>query len=310
MSTLPNFLILGAAKSGTTSLYDYLTQHPEVFTSPVKEPRYFAYAEDFGAAGEDPPARPPMQGPGDEWANRNAVYTMDQYRALFAEAGDQQAVGEASPVYLYSEAAPARIRQYLPDVQLVVMLRDPVERAYSHFMHLIKTGREPLRDFETALEAEPERRAQGWEWSWHYRALGFYHQQLQRYLRYFDRSQLHVYLFDDLKRDAVALAQDLFGVLGVDSSFAPDVSVQHRKSGVPRSARLQRFLFNPDNPLRRLSRYLLPEGVRDRLLARMKNANVTKPPLPDAARARLAAAYRDDVRQLEGLIDRDLSGWL
>lgn len=303
MSTLPNFLVLGAAKSGTTSLYQYLCQHPEVFMSPVKEPRYFAYGEDLGE-------RPPMRGPGDEWANRKAVFTEEAYRALFAGAQGQRAVGEASPVYLYSPGAPPRIRRFLPKARLIVILRDPVERAYSHFMHLIKTGREPLRDFEAALDAEPERRAQGWEWSWHYQALGFYHAQLQRYLQHFDRKQLTVYLFEDLKEDATALAQDLFRVLGVDAAFEPDVSVRHRKSGVPYSQRLQRFLFNPDNPLRRLSRLVLPEAVRARLLARMKNANVSKPPLPAGARARLADAYRDDVRRLEALIDRDLSGWL
>lgn len=314
MSTLPNVLVIGAAKSGTTSLYDYLDQHPEVFMSPVKEPRYFAYAEDLGdfdeGRSEDAGGRPAMHGPGEEWANRDAVFTMERYRALFAQAGGRRAVGEASPVYLYSEAAPARIRQCLPEAHLVVILRDPAERAYSHFMHLIKTGREPLRDFEAALDAEPERRAEGWEWSWHYQALGFYHRQLRRYLRRFDHAQLTVYLFEDLKRDAAALAQDLYGTLGVDDRFVPDVSVRHRKTGVPRLKRLQRFLFNPDNPLRRLSRFVLPEAVRERLLVKMKNANVSKPPLPSAARARLIDAYRDDVRQLEDLIGRDLSAWL
>jgi hypothetical protein len=306
MSSLPNFIIIGAAKSGTTSLYDYLQQHPEVFMSPVKEPRYFAYARDLGG----PDASPPMNGPGDDWANRNSVFTMEAYRRLFDGAGGHEAVGEASPVDLYSEAAPARLRRLLPQARLIALLRDPVERAYSHFMHLVKTEREPLRDFEAALDAEPERRAKGWEWSWHYRALGFYHIQIKRYLRHFDREQLTVYLFENLKQDAVALARDLFGVLGVDPAFTPDVSVQHRKTGVPRFERFQRFLFNPDNPLRRLSRLVLPEAVRERLLVKMKNANVSKPPLPEDARARLAEAYRDDVRRLEDLIDRDLSGWL
>lgn len=296
----PNFFILGAAKSGTTSLYSYLRQHPDVFMPDVKEPRYMAYADD----------PPPMNGPGDEDSNDEAVFTREAYEALFTPAGDEAAVGEASPNYLYSEPAPSRIHRMAPDAQLFAILRNPVERAYSHYLHLLRSGREPLDSFAAALDAEPRRRNEGWEWSWHYQAMGFYGQQLQRYLDQFPREQITIYLFEDFTDAPLEVTTDIFRRLGVNPTFEPDTTLRRRTTGVPRSNRFQQFLYNPDNPLRRLSRYVLPESVRDRWLTRLKNANLRKPPLSDEVRARLVDTYREDVQTLQSLIDRDLTHWL
>lgn len=299
---LPNFLILGAAKSGTTSLYFYLRQHPDVFMPEVKEPRFFDYLDE----------PPPMTGPGDRSSNEaaGAVYSLEDYRALFEEAGDAAAVGEASVNYLCSETAPARIREHLPNVRLFAVLRNPVERAYSHYLHLLRSGREEIRDFEKALQVEEQRRQRGWEWSWHYTRLGFYHRQLRRYLEFFDRDRLSIYLFDDLLEDEVAVTQSIFRELGVDDGFVPDTSMTHAKTGVPRSDWFQGFLLNPDHPIRRLSRYLLPEEIRFRILTYAKNLNLAKPPMSPAVRRRLSDRYADDVRRLADLIDRDLDHWL
>jgi hypothetical protein len=299
---LPTFLIIGAAKSGTTSLYHYLRQHPDVFMPDVKEPRFFAYVD-------DPPV---MNGPGDARTNEaaGAVYTLDDYQRLFVNATTESAIGEASPNYLYSATAPPRIHKHIPNARLIAILRNPVERAYSHFLHLVRSGREPLRDFGAALDAEPERIANGWEWSWHYQRMGFYGVQIARYLEHFNRDQLTVYQFEEFKADPAALAQDIFRVLGVDDTFVPDASMRYEKSGMPKSDRFQQFLLDPDHWIRRLSRYVIPESVRERLLVRMKNVNLEKPPLEPAVRDRLIAAYRDDILRLQDLIDRDLSAWL
>lgn len=302
MSRLPNTFIIGAAKSGTTSLYDYLRQHPDVFMSPVKEPRFFAYAEN----------PPDMAGPGDVASNREAgaVYTLEAYRELFTEATDEEIVGEASPVYLYDEEAPRLLHDHCPDATLVVVLRNPIDRAYSHYLHLLQSGREPLRDFEAALDAEDERVDAGWEWSWHYRRMGFYGEQLTRYLEYFDREQFCIYPFENLKADPVSFAQTVYGDLGIEASVVPDTGIRRRATGVPKLEWLHRFIGNPDHFLRRWSRLVLPEAVRDRILTSVKNANLDKPPMPEAARARLADVYRDDVRRLEALLDRSFSDWL
>ncbi len=298
----PTFLIIGAAKAGTTSLYHYLRQHPDVFMPEVKEPRFFAYVD-------DPPA---MEGPGDEASNEasGAVYTLEAYRALFEDAGDVQAVGEASVNYLYSETAPRRIHEHLPDVQLIAVLRNPIERAYSHYLHLLRSGREPLEDFRSALEDEKKRREQGWEWSWHYTGMGFYHEQLTRYLEYFDRDQLSIYLFDDFREDNLAVIQDVFRTIGVDAGFVPSDSVTHAKTGVPISDWFQSFLLNPDHPIRRAARRVLPEAVRTRSVKVLQNLNLSKPDMDPVVRAELADLYTDEVRRLETLLDRDLSHWL
>ncbi len=302
MATMPNTFVIGAAKSGTTSLYDYLRQHPEVFMSPVKEPCYFAYAEN----------PPEMAGPGDEEANRasGVVYTMDDYRALFSEATNESVVGEASPVYLYDEDAPRLLHEHCPDATLIAVLRNPIVRAHSHYLQLRQSGREPLEDFGAALDAEDDRAVAGWEWSWHYRRMGFYGRQVARYLDYFDREQLHVYRFEELTGDPIGFAQTVYRTLGVDSAFTPDTGIRRRATGVPTLDWLHQFINNSDHVLRRWSRLVLPEAVRDRILMAVRNANLQKPPLPDAARARLANAYRDDVHRLEALLDRSFSDWL
>jgi hypothetical protein len=302
MVNLPNTFIVGAAKSGTTSLYNYLRQHPDIFMSPVKEPCYFAYAE-------NPPA---LAGPGDEAANRESgvVYTLDAYQELFAEATSESIVGEASPVYLYDEDAPRLLHQHCPDATLIAILRNPVDRAYSHYLQLVQSGRESLERFEAALDAEDERRDAGWEWSWHYRHMGFYGRQLARYLEYFDREQLHVYRFEELTKDPEGFAQTVYRALGVGSSFEPGTGIRHRATGVPQLDWLHQFIGTPDHFLRRWSRLVLPEAVRDRILMAVRNANLQKPPLSDAARARLTDAYRDDVHRLETLLDQSFSDWL
>ena len=296
----PTFLIIGAAKSGTTSLYYYLKQHPDVYMSPIKELRFFAYEDGL----------PPLNGPGDRESNQVLITEWEEYLQAFGDATDEQEVGEASPIYLYDENVPARIHNHLPDVRLIVILRNPVDRAYSHFNHLIKDGREPLRDFGRALEQEERRIADGWEWSWHYKNLGFYFEQLSRYEQYFDRAQMAVYLFEDLVENNVAFAQEVYSWLDVDDSFVPDVSPRFRETGVPRSNRFQRFLFNPENPLRRLSRYILPEGTREKWLAILKSINLKKPPLSNDIRRELIEVYREDIEQLSEFLDRDLSHWL
>ena len=129
----------------------------------------------------------------------------------------------------------------------MAVLRNPIDRAYSHYLHLLRAGREPLRDFRAALEAEAERREAGWEWSWHYTRMGFYHEQLTRYLEYFDRDQLSIYLFDDFKDDNLAVTQDVYRAIGVDETFRPSDSIAHAKTGVPISDWFQRFR-PPDPP--------------------------------------------------------------
>ncbi|TCJ15544.1 sulfotransferase, partial [Rubrobacter taiwanensis] len=183
--TLPDFLVIGAGKAGTTSLYYYLRQHPQVYMSPTKETNFFALE------GQ----RVAFRGPGvEERINAWTITELSEYERQFAGVRGERAVGEVCPLYLYSERAAERIKRHVPEVRLIAVLRDPAERAYSSFLMLRRSGREPLEDFAAALEAEDRRVAGGWEYAWHYRRAGYYHEQLSRYYALFDPAQIRVYL--------------------------------------------------------------------------------------------------------------------
>ncbi|MGH2992864.1 MAG: sulfotransferase family protein [Solirubrobacterales bacterium] len=303
---MPNFLIIGAQKAGTTSVYRYLRQHPEIYMSPLKEPRFFAFE------GENPDFHGPFRRDPDTplaGRPRGTVTELEPYRALYAGVADETAVGEASPQYLYSEKAPGRIRHHLPDAKLIAILRDPAERAYSHFLMARREGHEPLTDFARALEAEEGRVRANW-WIGHYKRMGYYHQQLSRYCDLFEPDQIRVYLYEDLGEDPVGTMRGILRFLGVDESLVPDTYVRHNVSGTPRSRALHTLISKP-NPLKRAVTPFLPDALRKRIFAGLRDRNlVASPPIPEAAREELTEAYRDDVLQLQRLIGRDLSGWL
>lgn len=306
-AAMPNFLVIGAQKAGTTALYNHLKQHPQVYMSQIKEPHFFAYE------GE----KLNFQGPRDlEVMKHMVVSDLGDYEALFAGVSGEKAAGEASAMYLYSKKAPKRIRHYVPQVKLVAVLRDPTERAYSSFLHMIRDGREPLSDFGEALDVEQERIRENWGPIWHYRRMGFYHEQLSRYYETFEPGQIKVYLYEDLNDDPSGVLRDLYSFLGVDDSFVPDVSARYNASGVPRNERLHalhHFLLRP-NPVKAALKPFLPrklrQGLRANLVNTLRNRNLVKPPLPEEARRRLVEEYREDITKLQGLIGRDLSGWL
>lgn len=281
---LPNFIVGGALKAGTTSLNYYLKQHPEVYMSPFKEPRYFAY---------DPAGTADADGNGLHFP----VTSLEQYAALFAEATDEKAVGEVSPHYIISPIAPRRIAETLPDVKLIFSLRHPVKRAYSVYWQAVRLGNES-RPVEQALTAAEHRVRNG-----RYYAL------LQKWYEQFDAAQIKVILFDDLARDALAVFQDVCRYLGVDDTFVPDLTIRN-KGGALKSQRLGRFFEQLKNsPLKQAIDPAVPGWVRDRV-SDMRNRNFEEPPpIPPDVAARLNAYYREDIEQLEDFLGRDLSIW-
>ena len=300
--TMPNFLIIGAQKSGTTSLYHYLKQHPEIYMSPVKEPNFFALE------GENLDFR----GPGNTLASVNnySITAVEDYRQLFREVSEEKAVGEASNLYLYSSKAPKRIRHHIPDAKLIAVLRNPVQRAYSSFLHCIRDDREPLTDFSEALGEEERRIRENWGFLWHYKQIGFYHVQLKRYFEEFGHEQLRIHLYEDFEADSLGVLRDIFRFLGVDERFTPNMSIRYNMSGIPRS-RTFHSLLSRRNPIKTAIKPLLPIGMRRRLSSVLKSRNLDVAPQlsPEMCRE-LAKAYREDTLRLQELIRRDLSGWL
>ena len=295
---VPRFLIIGAYKSGTTALYRYLNQHPQVYMSPLKETNFFALEG----------LSPNYQGPGDAQAptNRLSLTRWDDYVAQFTAATPDQAIGEASPMYLYSPRAPERIQRYLPNAKLIAILRHPVERAYSNFLHLLRDGRERSHDFAQVWSQEDGRIAANWAPIWHWQNIGYYAAQLRRYFDRFSPEQIKVVMHEDLTQRPQTTFQEIFEFIGVDPQFLPDTSHRPNQSGIPKNrwvhGLVRRLVLAPLNATRQPALLDLSQKLRNPLLY--------KPQLSPQLKAELTALYRQDIEQLQALIGRDLSHWL
>ena len=290
---LPNFLVIGAAKAGTTALYWYLAEHPDVFMSPKKETNYFAY-------GRDGQGRLLY---GDPEYHQFPIQTLAAYQQLFAGAGDALAIGEASPIYLECPQAAERIGQVLPEARLVCCLRHPVDRAYSDFQMDLRRRRHrlsPGRDLTPGADwARLESR---------WMQLGFYHGQLKRYYDRFPRQQIHVFLFDDLKCDPVKTVQGIYRFLGVAPDFVPDFDAPHNPGGMPESRVLEGIFTNPR--LRSAVWPLVPKRAAN-WLRRLRTRNMRPaPPLPPELRRELSQQLRSEILNTSELIGRNLDHWL
>lgn len=295
---MPNFLVIGAAKAGTTALYHYFRQHPDIYLSAVKEPRFFAHEG----------RRPDYRGPDGERQNSRTVYMSAAYEALFADAASQTARGEMSTDYLSDVEAPARIRRHIPHAKLLAILRDPVDRAHSHFKMMVRERHERLT-FAEALAAEAQRIEDHWSPNWHHQRRGFYYLQLKRYYDLFPRGQIFVYLYEDFVANPVASLREMFRFLEVDVTVMPDVSNRYNESIIPKNHALQRFLTQP-RIAKEVLKPLLPRGMRERIGSAFRRANRVKMSLAPDVRRHLVEVFRDDIVRLQGLIEKDLSRWL
>jgi hypothetical protein len=290
--TMPNFLIIGAMKSGTTALYYYLEQHPEIYMSPVKEPNFFSSQEQENAA--------------------DAVTNIGTYQHLFRGGSGKKALGEASHSYLYEPRAAAEIKRYVPEAKLIAILRNPIDRAYSHFLHMVRSGTEPLDDFAQALREE-EVRIHKERTFQDYIGRGLYYNQLKRYFRTFPQEQVRVYLYEDLSGAPISTVQDAFRFLKVDDSFVPDVSLRRNVSGQPKYKTLD-GLLRRQSRIKHAAKIYLPARMRWRLSKTfddLKTRNLAEPPpVLSKVRRHLIGVYREDILKVQELIHRDLSGWL
>lgn len=288
----PDFVVIGAARSGTTALCQYLEQHPQLAITEPKEPHYFAFA------GQ----RPDFRGPGDaESINRKAVTDRAAYQRLFREDGRRW--GEASVSYLYYPHAALALHEARPEVKLICLLRHPAERAFSAFSFMRTRLLEPCADFEEALAAEPGRIAGGWHHIWHYRRMGFYHAQLQPYFDLFGPARIRVYLHEELEGTPDDVLRDCFAFLGVEPGFQPSVRPRPHRSGRPRHAGLSRWLTR-ENGLKTALKAVLPVGFRRRLKEAVMRANVERTPARQETLERLARGYCEDIAGLESLLGR------
>ncbi|MEC4803328.1 MAG: sulfotransferase [Jaaginema sp. PMC 1079.18] len=290
--TLPNFLIIGVQKAGTTSIYNYLKQHPQVYVSPVKETNFLEK----------------------NWENESrkpAIDTLEKYEKLFAQVSNELAIGEASPNYLFHyDSSIERIQRYVPQAKLIAILRNPIDRAYSDYlMHI----RDAIRKSKPKSLAEL---ITDYSASSFILLKGFYYQHLQHFYQAFEREQIQVYLYDNLVKDSVKFMQNLYHFLEVDDTFSPDVSRRSQLAQVPKNQTFNKLL-RQENSFRTLARsalkLVLPVEARQKIRSSLINLNSqdkTAVPLTPENRQQLQELYREDILKLQDLIDEDLTAWL
>ncbi len=298
MARLPNFLVVGSAKSGTTSLYHYLRQHPDIYMSPVKEPEYFSFA---GEALQ-------FIGPDDQPMNYGIINNPGEYAMLFDEVADEHALGECSTSYLYVPRAADHIQAAIPDCKIIIILRNPVDRTYSHYQDHVRAMVEPLT-FEDALAAEDERAQANWRWGYQYLGHSRYYKQVQRYIDHFGRDKVMVCLFDQLVANPLGLMGSTYRFLGVDDAFQPDISTVHNPGGLPKRRWLQQFVTS-GSLVKRVIKPIVPNAVWEAIRRRLVRINVTKGELAPATRQQLNQLLKDDILALQELVGLDLSRWL
>lgn len=291
----PDFFIVGAPRCGTTAMYEYLRQHPQIFMPEHKEPIYF----------------------GSDLTHLHGRLSESAYIGLFKHSQPGQRVGEASTWYLFSQTAAREIRDFAPNGQIIIMLRNPVEAMYSLHRELLFYRAEPIQDFEEALGAEEDRKQgrrlgpPGRGEMLYYRDTVRFAEQVERYLNEFGRDQVHIIIFDDFARDPAASHREVLEFLGVDASFAPEFErVNESKRLVNNS--LQELIVRPPAPIAKLvpllRRTRLAHKVRAAIL--MANSRPTKrAPMAPELRRRLTEELAPEVKRLGDLIGRDLSGW-
>lgn len=281
-----NFFIVGAAKAGTTSIFDTLDQHPQIFFPNDKEPHFF---------GDQRPR-----------GKRGLYNTFADYMKLFGKADKGQLCGEASTAYLYSETAPVEIYRHNPDAKILILLRNPVDRAYSLYWHHRRDFTEHF-SFEDALDHEERRISEKDGFGFHYLKSGFYHDQIERYLKIFGEKNVKVILFEEICNSYSETIQTICDFLSVEVNFDYSQGISN-KSGVHKN-KLIAYFFASNNWFRRTLKFLLPESfARYRIKIVQKNL-VKSPPMRPETHAALTTYFTKDLKKLEKLLNKDLSHW-
>jgi hypothetical protein len=291
--TVPNFLIVGAARSGTTGLVEGLRSHPRVFVTEPKEPHYFALHN-------QPPS---FAGPGDAHTiNKVAITDRDGYLALYPPEHDYLALGDGSvsTMYYYERALPEVVAMN-PDIRLVVLLREPIARAYSSHQYMRARGFEPYEDFLQAVDEEARRKADNYHHLWHYTSMSKYADAVEALSKAVPADRLGVWFYDDLDRDYEGTVRDVLRFLAVppadgEAEGVPRVNI----SGQPRLASVHKALQWATrhealrNGVKRVTSYRFRERVR-RLTLRSEG-------VPPAAVERLRPVFADDLKRLRELL--------
>lgn len=288
---LPDFLVIGAPKAGTTALHAALRHHPQLYLPPVKEPKHFLT--------DGPP--PSRGGPGDAATYREHVWRRADYEALFDAAPPGTLRGECTPFYLYDLAAQRRIHAAIPHARLIAILRDPVERAHSNWTHLWSAGLEPLGDVVRACAEEERRIAAGWSHFWHYTRLGRYGEQLAHLFTLFPREQVLILRYRDLVDRPADTLDRICAFLGVRTGVLTEV---------PRENVTAHPKASPRHALLSALRRRLPSALAERVELRLQRNGGARRPLTWEQRRTLIEYFADDILLLQRVTGEYFGDWL
>jgi len=296
---LPNFLIVGAAKSGTSSLHNYLNQHPEVFMPSynkegmkVKEPRFLI--KDLV-----------------QHRLHNGVWDWEEYKSLFNDVKDERFIGESTVLYLYYyEHAIDNIKKYLgKNVKIIIMLRNPTDRAYSAFQH-VSRGLKEQNSFEDALTIEEGRmdKESSLTPMVMYKEMGLYHDMVRAYKANF--KNVHIIFYEDFRDDTEGEIKKTFKFLGLSLSINIDFVSRHNVGGKRWKDEKMKHVFKRNNPLKLALKKVIPKSLRKRIRDTLISILTEKAaPMKENTRIKLNKFFKDDVKKLADLLNRDLTHW-
>lgn len=291
---LPDFFNAGVSRSGSTSLYYALKQHPQIYFSPIKEPFFFN---------------------GRYFNNHNlhesAIGTIENYIQLFSGARDE-IIGEATTTYLYSyESTIANMKRIYgskyKDIKIIVMLRNPVDRAFSQYKLFVRDAREPL-DFEEAIKADVIEKRRKEHMGYDYIGHGMYYKQVKAFIDNFPN--VRVFIYENFRTDNMGVIKEIFQFLKVDDSFAPKMEIRYNVSGRVRIQWLYDYVFFKKSILKDLLKPFIPYEWEMRIRYRFIEKNTRQWDMSPDTKKKLVSIYEDDIYKLQGLLKKDLSFWL
>ncbi len=285
---LPNFLIVGAPKAGTTSLHQYLSQHPEIFMSNPKELNFFSNQE----IKEQ-----------ELYYDNFRINSLERYKDIFAGSIGEKAIGEASVSYLFYPKTPKKIKEIIPDAKIIILLREPISRAYSHYLMDYRLGYVNLSFDDVVFKRKKDKNIDLFYQQ--YIFLGLYYEQVKRYIDIFGKDSVRIYFQDDFKNDPAHILLDVYNFLGVDSGFCHEIEKEHNVFSMPKN-KIIYLLYR--SSLRSLIASLLPSNIKEKIIE-ITFEKKQKPKMSKQTKKYLYDIYRDDIVNLEKLIGVDLNSW-
>lgn len=299
-NSLPNFIVVGFPKCGTTSLHYYLDDHPEIFMPKQKELHYFT-AEKL---------LPLSNGPGDKSVNQFHINSFQAYKNHFKKAQQKhKAIGDASPSYInYPETIPDIKAKLGTDIKIIIVLRDPIKRTFSNYLHLVRENREKQSFFE-ALQAEEERREKGFSDFWYYKWNSLYAKKVEAFKKAFD--EVYIMTNENLQQNPLQSVQKLYKFLGVYANYKPqNLSKQYNPGGVYKENLITKLIFRQSGLRRFLKRYIpITPGMKSMKQSILKLYEKPKPEIDKQSEDFLIDYFKDDVKLLKSSFDINIESW-